>query len=347
VRETYAGHKPGGGRRDCVETVTVKQLAELTGVTRQAIIAKIDNGSVTAELVAGKNGRKQYLIPVSSLDARLQKKYYKTFKPDLVLPQKEFKPLDSYSEPERRQIEHWADLIKKWQVYRTFGNTRGELGAKDTEFIEKYQLKISKQTLYRKKTCLDTGDYDGLIDKRGSHLKGKSRVDNKLFDIFAYFYLDDRKYSDKKCTEYAYLWAQQNAPELLEKFPSVQSFRRRRKKELTFGVEMLARHGEKAFYDRCEPYIRRTYEELDSNDFWIGDVHTADVITMGAGGIAHRLYLTAFMDARSGILTGYAIGSSPSGDTTLLSLRKGILKHGIPRKVYVDNGREYLNRDIG
>ena len=31
----------------------------------------------------------------------------------------------------------------------------------------------------------------------------------------------------------------------------------------------------------------------------------------------------------------------------LEALRKAILRYGIPKNIYVDNGREYLNTDIG
>ncbi|MEG2929643.1 MAG: transposase, partial [Oscillospiraceae bacterium] len=67
----------------------------------------------------------------------------------------------------------------------------------------------------------------------------------------------------------------------------------------------------------------------------------------GQDGKPHRIYLTAFMDARSGIFTGYYVTTAPSSYATLLALRKGILEYGIPRNIYVDNGREFLNFDVG
>lgn len=109
----------------------------------------------------------------------------------------------------------------------------------------------------------------------------------------------------------------------------------------------MGRQGIKAFRDRCAPYIRRTYEGMLSNEWWIADNHTFDVQTKGENGKLHRLYLTAFFDARSGIFTGCYVTDAPSSQATLIALRKGILKYGIPQNIYVDNGREFLTFDVG
>ena len=110
---------------------------------------------------------------------------------------------------------------------------------------------------------------------------------------------------------------------------------------------VLCRMGEKKYYDLCSPYIRREYESINANDFWVGDTHTLDVESMGPDGTLHRLYLSAWLDARSGIFTGWYVTDSPGSQATLNALRKGILKSGIPSRAYVDNGREFLTYDIG
>ena len=68
---------------------------------------------------------------------------------------------------------------------------------------------------------------------------------------------------------------------------------------------------------------------------------------MGPDGTLHRLYLSAWLDARSGIFTGWYVTASPGSQATLNALRKGITKFGIPYNAYVDNGREFLTYDIG
>lgn len=155
-----------------------------------------------------------------------------------------------------------------------------------------------------------------------------------------------KKYLIQACMEYTEMWLQQEAPEYLP-LPNYSSFYRRVQTDIPKPLEIMGREGMKAFNDRCGTYIRRTYEGMMSNEWWIADNHTFDVMTKGKDGQIHRLYLTAFFDARSGIFTGCYVTSAPSSQATLIALRKGILKYGIPENIYVDNGREFLTRDVG
>ena len=110
---------------------------------------------------------------------------------------------------------------------------------------------------------------------------------------------------------------------------------------------MYFRNGDKAFSDKCLPYVERLYDDLHANDVWIADNHTFDFFTAGKDGKVRRLYLTAFLDAKSGAMMGWNLTYAPSGDSTLLALRHGILRCGVPKAVYFDNGSEFLVSDIG
>ena len=55
------------------------------------------------------------------------------------------------------------------------------------------------------------------------------------------------------------------------------------------GVKVLGREGHKAYNDRCAPYIRRIYEDIASNEWWIADNHTFDVMVRDKSGKLHRL----------------------------------------------------------
>ena len=190
-------------------------------------------------------------------------------------------------------------------------------------------------------------DLDGLIDKRGKWKKGKSSIPDPMWQAFLYFYLDERQHPLKKCYEYTKLEMQTSFPELVGDMPSYTTFYRRAQADIPEPLKVLGREGEKAFRDRCAPYIRRVYDDMRSNEWWIADNHTFDIITEGENGQRHRLYLTAFFDARSGIFTGCYVTNAPSSQSTLIALRRGILKYGIPENIYVDNGREFLTYDVG
>lgn len=132
----------------------------------------------------------------------------------------------------------------------------------------------------------------------------------------------------------------------MPEIPTERSFRRQIDRDIDYALKTLMRDGEKAFRDRCVPYIMRMYDKLEANDCWIADNHTFDIISLD-GKTKHRLYLTAFLDAKSGVLTGWNITDSPTSQSTVLALRHGIMRFGIPKCIYVDNGREFLNFDVG
>lgn len=338
--------------------LTVKEVAGIKGCTERYIKMLISNGNINSEETFNQNNRKMYLIPITELKPKEQLKYYKSHnieipeellagrKPKVQRPHKE---LDEFTADQREEIAFWIRTINAWDEY--CAKSKLQKVAATEKFVQIQQvtnpeLNISKGILYRKKAALKADDLAGLIDNRGSWKKGKSTIPEEVWQCFLSFYLDEAQHPIKACYEYTEMWMRQEAPQFLP-LPSYAAFYRKVQTDIPKPVEVLGRQGEKAFRDRCAPYIKRTYEGMASNEWWIADNHTFDVQTQGENGGLHRLYLTAFFDARSGIFTGCYVTDAPSSQATLIALRKGILKYGIPDNIYVDNGREFLTFDVG
>lgn len=337
--------------------LTTREVAVLYNKHESTIRRWAETGKIPSEKVLNKFNSPEYFFRVDDLSPPQQKKYFAQLKaslPEASIPEgtkpKAAKPLDNYTAEEQEEIAFWLRLVERWQGYRN------KPGANKTEVDERFvqwckleypERAISVDTLYRRWNAVRRDDLDGLIDKRGKWKKGKSSITDPMWQAFLYYYLDESRHSIQKCYEYTRLWAQKEAPELAADMPGYTTFYRRAQADIPEPLKVLGREGEKAFRDRCAPYIRRTYEEMQSNEWWIADNHTFDIITEGANGQRHRLYLTAFFDARSGIFTGCHVTNAPSSQSTLIALRKGIQKYGIPENIYVDNGREFLTYDIG
>jgi len=119
-------------------------------------------------------------------------------------------------------------------------------------------------------------------------------------------------------------------------------------KDIPEPIVRYFREGEKSFRDHCLPYITRIYENLESNDVWVTDGHTFDVITREDGTEKiHRLHLIAFVDARSRKYMGWYITDTLTAEAVLIALRKGIKEYGAPREILADNGKEFTCYDIG
>lgn len=341
------------------QMLTAKQVAEVKGCSYQYVKRIIKDGRLPAQEVLNEKNRKTYLVPLNALDEELQQKWYQMNlenppeKVDEVRPEpeQETKAIDQFSEAERREIDFWIELVEQWQNFRQKPGVTSK-AAVDDQFVAWCKMaypekQISVDILYRKWKAIRTGDLTGLIDKRNKWKKGTSTINDTIWQAFLYYYLDESQYSIQKCLDYTKMWAREVRPELYDGIPKYPSFYRRLKNDLPEGVKVLGREGHKAFNDRCAPYIRRIYEDIASNEWWIADNHTFDVMVRDKNGNVHRPYLTAFLDARSGIFTGFHITYNPCSEATLIALRKGILKYGIPDNIYVDNGREFLTFDIG
>lgn len=333
----------------------------LTGISLQHVRRLAKSGKLSAKQGVNERNRPEYRIPLSALPDEAQLKYYaqrgmrvadKPAAPAKKAPSR--KPLDSYTEAQRAEIRFWRDMVDQWEAYRSQpGKPLSELDGKFVQHmrVENPELELSVPTLYRKKKALDADDLDNVIDKRGITRKGKTELPGYLREAFLYYYLKDcqggRAYSIAKCIEYTEDWAMKNAVNALP-LPSYSTFYRAAM-DVPEAVRVLMREGDRAYYDKVSVYTRRRYENIASNDWWVGDTYTCDTMTLGPDGKTHRPYLTAWVDVRSGIFVGWYISfGGNSSQSTIYALRRACLAHGMPNNnLYVDNGREYLTFDFG
>ena len=337
------------------QMLTVKQVAEVKGCRVQYIQRMAKEGKLPSVKTVNNRNQKVYQIPLESLPDELQQRWYQMqveqMREENGIEEENRGGTDQFSAEERLEIDFWLELVRKWQEYRNLAPKRSKVET-DQKFLIWCSLEypdrtISMDILYRKWKAVRENNMAGLTDKRGKWRKGTSDIHETVWQAFLYYYLDEGQHTIQKCLEYTKMWIREKQPELYTDIPSYSSFYRRLNRDIPEGVKVLGREGHKAYNDRCAPYIRRIYEDIASNEWWIADNHTFDVIVVDKNGKQHRPYLTAFMDARSGILTGYYITYNPSSEATLIALRKGILEYGIPDNIYVDNGREFLTFDIG
>lgn len=132
-----------------------------------------------------------------------------------------------------------------------------------------------------------------------------------------------------------------------DELPSYETVRRLLKK-FPEPLKLLAREGERVYRERCAPYISRTRINVSAGEIWISDHMIHDVEVMNdcfldaEYGAPIRLRFTAFADFRSNYFIGYSWAWEGSSASITTSLRRGVLRYGIPELVYCDNGKDYL-----
>ncbi|MDO5125361.1 MAG: Mu transposase C-terminal domain-containing protein [Ruminococcus sp.] len=344
-----------------MDYLSVQETAELKGCSERYIKKICKDGKLNCSIEINDKNRPKYMIPISALSEDLQKKYYAQKRIEAgVVPVKTavkhdknrvLKSFEDYSGSERSQIVLWKTILDDWQSYRdSYPNKKTEV---DQLYVSKLQLEypdiqISIDTLYRKLSAYRKGDLQGLCENRGGWNKGQSQIPKEVWEQFCYLYLSENKPTVSRCYELTRTWTMEYYPDLVSEIPCERSFRRHIKSEIPQAVLTYLRDGDKAMKDKCLPYISRMYDKLHANDVWIADNHTFDIQSFDeVEGTIHRLYLTAFLDAKSGVLVGWNVCQSPNSQSTILALRHGIKRFGIPKAVYFDNGREFLTHDVG
>lgn len=335
-------------------TISIKEVAEIKGCTVQNLQKQVLEDRIQAITEYTQNNRKRYMIPLTELSEKEQIAYYKKHNIEVPSEIKKEKSkssrstnIEDYTELQREEMAFWHGIIKQWQDYCI-----DKLSKVDAtkEFVlimrEKYpDIKISSDILYRKKRSMAHYGICGLADGRGGHNKGSSTIADVVWNTFLSFYLDQNQLTKTMCYQLTVQVIKEERPDLLP-LPSYRTFVRHIESDVSLAVKTLGRNGEKAFKDRCAPYIKRIYDNLESNDIWFGDNHTLDIESLDKNGKLHRLHMSTFQDARSGIIVAAHLSDSNTGQTTLISLRKGILGYGCPKVLYLDNGREYMVTDI-
>ena len=262
------------------------EVAQLMGCSKEYVTRMAREGRLEHEKTLNERNRPMLLFPVSGLEPQLQQKYYAQLKanlPEVRLPDgagpkcKTPKAFDQYTADEREEIAWWLKTVDEWQTYRAkYPGKKAEADEKFIALCAKIdpEHEFSIDILYRKWKAVKDNDLDGLIDKRGKWRKGKSSIDETLWQAFLSFYLDENQHPIMRCYEYTKMWAREDFPDLVADMPSYTTFYRRIQSDIPEAVEVLGRQGEKAFRDRCAPYIKRTYDDMASNEWWIADRHS-------------------------------------------------------------------------
>ncbi len=343
-----------------LDYLSVKEAAVLKGCSERYIKQICKNGKLSCDIEINNKNRPKYMIPISALPDDLQLKFYNSKKQEagiepVLKAVKQHKntvkkAFEDFTAEQREQITMWTSILDEWLSYRSKFEKKTEV---DPLFVAKYKLEnqeanISVDILYRKYKAYKDNDIEGLVDKRGGSNKGKSSIPAPVWDYFQYLYLSENKPTVSRCYDLTQEWTKEFFPESVASLPHERSFRRHIQSEIPQAIQIYMRDGDKAMKDKCLPYISRMYDELHANDVWIADNHTFDIQSYDEdNGIIHRLYLTAFLDAKSGVLVGWNVTDTPNSQSTILALRHGIKRFGVPKICYFDNGREFLVHDIG
>ena len=96
--------------------------------------------------------------------------------------------------------------------------------------------------------------------------------------------------------------------------------------------------------ERPSPVDRRRFEAELPNDIWQSDAMHGPMVTTGEKN--RKTYLFAFLDDMSRLIPHSQFYTSEKLDSYLDALKQALLKRGLPRRLYVDNGPAFRSRHL-
>ena len=332
--------------------LATKEAAELLGYSERAIRNKAKNGEYVYRYIpssTGRGGRKME-ISMESLPEQVQKAYHNQTNGDSQFvvntdytstnAQKKKGELRALAVSEYRKFEKKAikgGMTRKGDIRAAFVNQWNK---------EHGDFQLTSKSLYDWQKKSKSGQVEKLTDKRGGYNRGQSSIPKDYMELFDSLYLQQTKPSIESCFRDVQMEANRNG----DVIPGIKAFRNY-VRNMDKAMCIRAREGQKAFDDKCMPYIERDYSLLHPNQFWVSDHHLWDIFVRvpdnKGGWKLERPWGSYWMDMRTRkIMSSIIRTESPNSDVVLCSFGLGVEHFGIPNGVRLDNGKDYKARDM-
>lgn len=332
--------------------ITIKELAELKGVSTRAIRLSLKK-YITRDITV-KGGR-SFEILLSSIEPELQEKYYSKIIPTYNI--KQLPAPNDFHKPDKAKIIALArlDLLNIWKNERKNQQNKTQF---DNDFLGAYNAQVlypeiyaklgnvSIGTLQRWKRILgNSNNYELLIPNYHYEDYSRTCLTEHEKQIFLKLLLHPNKFSIGKAISLTqYVLKTQRA----ESIPAPPTFRRFANwyKANYFDKWTLLRDGEKALKEDVIPHIKRDISKIEVGDVLVADGKRLNFQVINPfTGKPCRATLIGFLDWKSTALVGYEIMIEENTQNIASALRNAILNLGkIPKFMYLDNGRAFRGK---
>lgn len=320
--------------------LTTKQASDLLGISCDGVKKGVSRGIYLATYVPGKGrGGKQLRILLSSLPQEAQDRYngIQPEKPNAVFD------IRNLTEKQRQKLEEKVFTINEYESFKKRYLKRDYRKAFLKWFNKEYpDIDVNAGKLEDWVKKYNEQGIAGLTDGRGGSTKGTTSLTKEMQDDFLSLYLSDKEPRITTCYNVLKIYYEGKGLTI----PHISSFKRF-VQTIPPGAISLYRKGKKHFSDNHIASIPTVYERnMQSNDEWVADHHIYDVMVNGDGKIG-RAWLSVWFDRHSRAIVGYVINlCEPNADIVLDSFVDAVKKHGIPKRVHIDNGKDYKAHDL-
>lgn len=329
--------------------LTVKEAAELLTIGERAVRKNAMAGRY-GELAfvdgarGGKSGR-MTMIRLVALPEAVQSAYLRQHN---IIEEPERPVASTYDRADadaRAAANERYRTLKEYEAYIATPGKRTEL---TRAFLRDWNAahpdaQLSQSTLYNWQAKHRADGLSGLLPQYGKR-KGERRIDAPAWEFFQVQYLQQSRPSVGDC----YILLARKAKIEGWTIPSRATIARMVKEDIPEAVRTLRRFGDKKYMDDIQTFTRRDPESIRAGEVFVGDHHILDVF-INVGTIEKpkwaRPWMTAWLDMRSRKFVGWTINLSPCTDEIIAAFANAALDPaiGLPRHIYIDNGRDYCS----
>ena len=109
---------------------------------------------------------------------------------------------------------------------------------------------------------------------------------------------------------------------------------------------VLARAGLMRKQDGAVEGDRRRFAFQKAGELWMSDVMHGPTVLVGGGKVRRKSYLIAFIDDATRVVPFAAFALSENTAAFLPVLKQAVLRRGIPKRLFVDNGSAYRSQHL-
>ena len=329
--------------------LTVKEAAELLTIGERAVRKNAMAGRY-GELAfvdgarGGKSGR-MTMIRLAALPEAVQSAYLRQHN---IIEEPERPVASTYDRADadaRAAANERYRTLKEYEAYIATPGKRTEL---TRAFLRDWNAahpdaQLSQSTLYNWQAKHRADGLSGLLPQYGKR-KGERRIDAPAWEFFQVQYLQQSRPSVGDC----YILLARKAKIEGWTIPSRATIARMVKEDIPEAVRTLRRFGDKKYMDDIQTFTRRDPESIRAGEVFVGDHHILDVF-INVGTIEKpkwaRPWMTAWLDMRSRKFVGWTVNLSPCTDEIIAAFANAALDPaiGLPRHIYIDNGRDYCS----
>lgn len=323
--------------------LTVKEAAPLCGVSESAIKKAVKQGKYEYCYVDGVGrGGKQLRVALESLPDTAQARYR---------GEQEQQAADvrlSLTGSQRGKLDFKQMVVLDYQDFKATYPKADKRTAFLRQYNEQHPEKpLTKRQLNHWETLYNREGLAGLVDRRGGYNKGTSTIPEDVKQVFLAYWMQakgNRRGGGGPSIISCYRLTQLNFPGL--QLPSVAAFQRFIQ-TIPYPAKVLGRQGEKAFKDKCEPYLEFDYRSICTNEVWCADNYVFNLWAKDEKGRVFKPWLVGWIDKRSRYIVGYLlIGHDPNANSILDAFSRAVYACGIPEAVLLDNGADFNVWDL-